>query len=155
MRFAPNFSFNGVFVIPALAAATCCLFVASANAQRQSPPDDLWQTAGTENAPLYRVNDARLDQILLDVPLEDLQFSRPSRTLISLPMPDGSQELFRIEESPIMAPALGIRYPSIRDYRLAGVNNTALQGRLGRNGRYLHALILSPEGAVEINSTLR
>ena len=151
MRLASNFNSNGVLVIPALAAASCCLFVASANAQSRSPADDLWQTVEAENALLYRINDARLDQILLDAPLEDLQFSRPSRTLISLPMPDGSLELFRIEESPIMAPGLGIRYPSIRDYRLAGVNNTALQGRLGRNGRYMHALILSPEGAVEIN----
>ncbi|MDA0205465.1 MAG: M12 family metallo-peptidase [Acidobacteria bacterium] len=142
-----------------VAAASWVAFAMPASAQNPSVVDDLWQavenagaTAELAAAPArYQINDARLDQVLLDTPLEDLQFSRPSRTLLSLPMPDGTFELFRIEESPIMAPALAVRYPSIRDYRLAGVNNTALQGRLGRNGRHMHALILSPEGAIEIN----
>lgn len=99
----------------------------------------------------HQLDDARLDQLLREAPMEDLQFSKPSRTQVSLPMPDGSFELFRIEESPILAPGLAIRYPSIRDYRLVGVDNPALQGRLGRNGSHMHALIVSPQGAIEIN----
>lgn len=149
MRLVPHFISNGRSLVLALAAA-CFLVAVPANAQNP-PSDDLWQTVEDEAQARYRINDARLDQILLDAPLEDLEFSRPSRTQISLPMPDGSFELFRIEESPILSPGLAIRYPSIRDYRIVGVDNPALQGRLGRNASHLHALILSPQGAIEIN----
>ena len=147
----PGFPFRSIHLaVLLIAAAVCAVFVAPSSAQSPSVADDLWTTL--ESAPSrHQLNDARLDRILLDAPLEDLQFSRPSRTLLTLPMPDGSLELFRIEESPILAPGLAIRYPSIRDYRLVGADNPALQGRLGRNGSHMHALILSPQGAIEIN----
>ena len=147
----PGFPFRSIHLaVLLIAAAVCAVFVAPSSAQSPSVADDLWTTL--ESAPSrHQLNDARLDRILLDAPIEDLQFSRPSQTLLLLPMPDGSFELFRIEESPILAPGLAIRYPSIRDYRLVGADNPALQGRLGRNGSHMHALILSPQGAIEIN----
>lgn len=151
MRRVPHFMSNGRYLALALAAATCFFAGATVNAQNPSAEEELWQTAEDAQPARHRINDVRLDQILLAAPLEDLQFSRPSRTQLSLPMPDRTFELFRVEESPIMSPGLAVRYPSIRDYRLVGVDNPALQGRLGRNGSHLHALILSPQGAIEIN----
>jgi hypothetical protein len=83
--------------------------------------------------------------------MENLGLREPSPVLISLPMPDGSFEVFRIEESPIMAPALAVRYPSIRNYTITGVNNPALRGRIDRNGETMHGLFLTPSGPVSIN----
>jgi hypothetical protein len=130
-------------------------------AQAPQAAPDLWQVdqtsaLGVEGAPAreiprYIVNAAQMDDILRAAPLEDLQFPHPNPGIITLPLPDGSFELFRVEESPIMAPGLAMRYPSIRNYKVAGVNRPELRGRLDRNDGGIFALLLTPEGPVQIN----
>jgi hypothetical protein len=130
-------------------------------AQAPQAAVDLWQTdqssaLGVEagqarEIPRFIVDSVRMDDILRAAPLETLQFSPPDPTLITLPLPDGSFELFRVEESPIMAPGLAARYPSIRNYRVTGVHRPALRGRLDRNNSGIFALLLTPEGPIRIN----
>ncbi len=99
----------------------------------------------------YVVDTPRLDDILRNAPLRDFQQRQLSGAIITLPMPDGSFERFRVEEAPVFEPALAARYPTIRNYRISGVDNLALRGQLDRNGDDMHALVLTSGGPVQIN----
>lgn len=125
----------------------------------QEAPEALWQRASValdvegETAPggrVYLVETTHLDAILRAAPLEGEPRRPAGPVVISLPMPDGELALFRIEEAPIMAPALAVRYPSIRNYRVIGLDDPAVHGRLSRNGGSLSAMLITPGGIVQI-----
>ncbi|HEX6198683.1 MAG TPA: zinc-dependent metalloprotease family protein, partial [Thermoanaerobaculia bacterium] len=136
------------------------------------PPggDPLWETvgrpglaakAGAREAPLsapglYRVDAVALEAILHRAPLKSGAPAGPElQETLSLPLPDGSFRRFRIEESPIMAPELAARFPEIRTYTLQGIDDPALSGRLSRDPHGVQALILGPDGAIQVNPARR
>ena len=60
---------------------------------------------------------------------------------LSLPMPNGSMELFNVVESPIMEPGLAQRFPMIKTYAGHSVNNPAVTLRMDHTPRGFHAII--------------
>ena len=142
-----------------LSVPLLCALLAAAPLAGQDTPDTLWQPAPValqvedRTAPgglLYLVDTPQLDAILRSAPLEGTPANPVGPVTIWLPMPSGDLAQFRIEEAPIMAPALAARYPSIRNYRVASMDHPAIYGRLNRNGRNMSAMLLTAGGIVQI-----
>ncbi len=98
-----------------------------------------------------RVDSAELQNVLAAAPLEFSDEAKRGWAEISLPMPDGSSARFRFVESPIMAPELAAKYPSIRTYVGQGIDEPAATVRFDSTPAGFHAQILSPTGSVCID----
>jgi cysteine-rich repeat protein len=71
--------------------------------------------------------------------------------LISLPMPDGSFENFRVESSPIMEPGLALANPDITTYIAVADDNAAITARLDLTPAGFHAIVFTLNGTVYID----
>lgn len=58
----------------------------------------------------------RFDQTRASALKEFTAAARKSETVLNLPLPDGTDEVFRIVDSPVMEPALAARFPDIKTY---------------------------------------
>ena len=68
-------------------------------------------------------------------------------TLLELPHPDGGLSLFRVIESPVMAPELAVKFPEIRTFRGEGVDDPTASVRFELSPRGFSAMVLSAFGA--------
>ncbi len=68
-------------------------------------------------------------------------------TLLELPHPDGGLSLFRVIESPVMAPELAAKFPEIRTFRGEGVDDPTASVRFELSPRGFSAMVLSAFGA--------
>ncbi|MCC7232571.1 MAG: proprotein convertase P-domain-containing protein [Bacteroidia bacterium] len=84
--------------------------------------------------------------ILGKVPAYNSPVAANSGVIISLPMPDGNMQRFRISESEVMAPGLASKFPMIKTYNAAGVDDPAAVGKLDFTMFGFHAMILSSSG---------
>jgi hypothetical protein len=72
-------------------------------------------------------------------------------TTLDLPLPGGGFGRFRVEESPILAPALGARYPEIRTFAGRGIDDPAATLRADRSPAGFHAIVLSSAGTLYVD----
>lgn len=98
----------------------------------------------------YQLNIADLEAYLAAAPLE----FTPAATnplLLSLPMPNGQTEIFRIWESPIMMEGLANKFPAIKTYKGQGTVNRTATVRFDITPHGFHAMVLSCNGTVYID----
>jgi hypothetical protein len=74
----------------------------------------------------------------------------PDAPIISLPMPDGSMQRFKIYDSPIMEEGLAARYPEIRTFSGQALDGSVTTTRFGWTPQGFHAILLTPRGTVLI-----
>ncbi len=74
-------------------------------------------------------------------PLELSSQSKRKPLNIYLPLPDGSNEMFAVWESPIMEPELAARYPVIKTFSGYSVKNPAMTTRFGFTLLGFHAIM--------------
>ncbi len=90
-------------------------------------------------------------QVLLDQsPLENGILQTGGEPL-ELPLPKGGFIRLYVEASPVMAPELATRYPAIRTYRVRGVDQAGVTGRVDLTPLGFHALLNTPSGSVFID----
>mgnify|MGYP001262157588 CR=1 FL=1 len=77
-----------------------------------------------------RLNKASLDLLLQQAPME-FSSAGVAGVVLSLPMPDGSFSAFRVEESPMLEPALAAQFPEIKTYRGQGIDDPTQTARFG------------------------
>ncbi|MBT9394000.1 proprotein convertase P-domain-containing protein [Hymenobacter sp. NST-14] len=77
--------------------------------------------------------------------------ARALAPVISLPLPDGRSQRFRVEQVPVLAPALAARYPALRTYRAQGLDDPTATARLDITPAGFHAQILAPGSTVYID----
>jgi hypothetical protein len=145
-----------------LLAAVNILFVGSISAQKNSA-DGVWRKlddaalAQRESAqkwanPVrfesFRINRTALEGILKRAPQEFSEAARGVETVLTIPLPNGGFERFRIEDSPIMEAALAAKYPEIQSYRGQGIDNPTATIRFDVSPNGFRAQILSNQGTI-------
>jgi hypothetical protein len=98
-----------------------------------------------------RLDPAALTQLLSKAPLEFTQEATSNAVVLSLPLPDGSFSMFRIESSPIMEAPLAAQYPEIKTYRGQGIDDPAATTRIDITPAGFHAMVLSERGTIFID----
>ncbi len=96
-----------------------------------------------------------LKTALFAAPKESEVNIKQSPLIITLPMPDGSIQKFKVVESSIMEEALANKYPQIKTFMALGIDNPYASGRLDWGEFGFHGLIRSPEGDVYIDPYCR
>jgi len=134
-----------------IAVASCLVCGGLAAA---SSPDGVWTSeesaavaARAAEARLVHVVDRpRLEAVLALAPLEFSAEAQTADVRLSLPMPDGSYRVFRIEDSPIMDESLAA-YLGYRSFSGRGVDDPTWTVRFDTSSRGFRALALGDEGA--------
>ena len=98
------------------------------------------------------LNQQALQNVLINAPSESAVSVKNSSVILTLPMPDGSYQDFRIVGSSIMESALAAKYPSMQTYSGQGVDDPAASVRFGWTPLGFHAIILSSTGAIFIET---
>lgn len=99
----------------------------------------------------FHVNMISLKNILSNAPLDKTVLTSNSNVVISLPMPDGSIQNFRIIESPVMEESLQNSFPEIRTYNIRGIDDIYANGKLDLTEFGFHGMIRSSKGDVYID----
>lgn len=121
---------------------------ASVKAARKAPESK--RTVIPKKYRTLRMDRAALGKALGKAPREFAARGLPPAELV-LPMPDGSFARFKVEESPMMEPALAAKFPEIKTYVSKGIDNPELTGRLDQTPQGFHAVIFTPDGPVYID----
>jgi hypothetical protein len=93
----------------------------------------------------------RLDAILSTTPMERTPDAQAADVRLELPWPDGGTRSFRIEESPVMEPALALQFPELKTYRGQGIDDATASLRFDVTPAGFHAMVLSADGTVYID----
>ncbi|HXU29586.1 MAG TPA: zinc-dependent metalloprotease family protein [Thermoanaerobaculia bacterium] len=160
-RRLPVFAALAVFVlalsIPATPAAA-----ANAGVWFQDLPADALPTRGGDwEIPLPRhfralsIQPAALEGLLASAPVERSLEAQNAPLIFTLPYPDGTHPRFRVEESPIMEPALAAQFPDIRTFVAQGIDDPTATARLSLTTLGFHAMVLSAAGTVFIDPYVR
>ena len=123
--------------------------------------DSFWSkhTGRRSDAPTIQVS--QFNTFNLDVQALENWLSRAPRGLaseaknsslkLSLPMPDGTMEEFKVVNSPIMAPALAQKFPEIQVFAGQGVAHPEVTVRFDLTPQGFHAMILAEGETVYID----
>jgi hypothetical protein len=134
-------------------------------AQSQSPGTGLWRDvmAPALGAPqvtrrltssqfrTVALDRDRLATLLAGTPMESAARAPAADVRLELPWPDGGMRVFRIEESPVMEPALALQFPELKTYRGQGLDDPTASLRFDVTPFGFHAMVLSAEGTVYID----
>ncbi|RPD46945.1 T9SS C-terminal target domain-containing protein [Hymenobacter sediminis] len=78
-----------------------------------------------------------------------------SATVVSLPLPDGTSQRFRVVQTAVMAPELAARYPAIQTYAAQGIDDPTATARLDISPDGFHGFILAANKTVFIDPAVR
>jgi len=143
-----------------LFTSVCLAMAACSSPPRMTPPAaaktpqeaglDFWQEF--PKAQVQQLGEPRFDPAAYRVLLLDLAGLRRALaalpadgapgTLITLPLPDGTQQPFRMRPTTVMAPELAARYPELRTYAGEVPTHPENRVRLELTPSGLHALLV-------------
>ena len=84
---------------------------------------------------------------LLSAPNEANVRVNESTCIISLPLPNGNIEKFRVVESPIMEPSLAAQFPNIKTYSVKGIDDAYANGKIDWTPEFgFHGMVRSVHG---------
>ena len=98
------------------------------------------------------VDYSQLKNTLSLAPISD--FNNPTKQMglvLSLPLPEGGFEEFRIIETPMMEPDLALKYPNIKTYTGISLVNPMRSVKIDVGSLGFHALIFSENGRIFID----
>ncbi len=91
-----------------------------------------------------KISPAEMRDFLQNAPLWFTPAAENAEVILSLPMPDGNFEEFRIENAPVMHPDLAKKFPEIQSFAGVGITDPAAYLRFDMTQVGFHAMILSP-----------
>lgn len=86
---------------------------------------------------------ALMDEHVRTAPLWMTEEANRESVEINLPMPDGTNDRFRVYYAPVMHPDLAARYPNIRSYAGQGIDDPTASIRFDMTPKGFHAMVLS------------
>ena len=92
-----------------------------------------------------------LEDLLALAPAEGGAAALAAPLILTLPYPDGSDQRFRVEESPILEAALARRFPEIRTFTVQGLDDPTASGRVSLTSLGFHAMVMSSAGTLYID----
>ena len=101
------------------------------------------------------VHMAAMRAALLPAPAEQGAGARNSNVVISLPLPQGGSQRFRVTQVPVMAPALAAEFPSIKTYQAQGIDDPSAIARLDVSPNGFHAMVIGAQGTYYVDPALR
>jgi hypothetical protein len=102
-------------------------------------------------ARVIRLDIAALKDLLSTAPNENSAKTGTPPALLPLPLPDGTLERFKIEESSVLAPDFAALFPQIQSYRGQGSDNPMLTMRCDISPNGFHALILTGDNPINLH----
>ena len=120
---------------------------------RQSLParGGAWEIPLPRHFRALEVDVSALESLLARAPAERSAAAATAPLLLALPYPDGTDRLFRVEESPILEPELAARFPEIRTFVAQGIDDPTATARLSLTSLGFHAMVLSAAGTVFVD----
>ncbi|MEP7336907.1 MAG: reprolysin-like metallopeptidase [Acidobacteriota bacterium] len=124
----------------------------------QDSPDGVWRSSLAEtvgltavqgvspSSPVFQLDGATLRNLLSRAPMEFTAPLAASPVALAVPGPDGSFVRFRLQESPIMEPALAAKFPEIKTYLGQGIDDPTATLRCDLTPHGFHAMVFSAEG---------
>lgn len=94
----------------------------------------------------FQLNGNDLKTQLLSAPHENNVKINESSCIVSLPVPNGTFQRFRVVESPIMEPALAAQFPDMKTYSIKGIDDIYANGKLDWNEFGFHGMVRSING---------
>ncbi len=124
----------------------------------------IWQRADQNNLPVrgrrmltpekylvFRLNHSALERFTSEMPLEFTNEARLKNVVIEIPMPDGTLQRFRIEDSPVLASHLAADFPTWKTFQGYGIDDPGATARFDWTGKGFHGYILTGRGTVYID----
>ncbi|HMV87753.1 MAG TPA: M12 family metallo-peptidase [Blastocatellia bacterium] len=114
---------------------------AAVAAQAERAEDGVWKATGERvrerqvggklpaQALVWQLDVAALRRALEQAPMEGRGAGEESAAVVSLPLPEGRLQRFRVVDSPVLSPELAARHPQIKSYRGQGVDDPTLAMR--------------------------
>lgn len=99
----------------------------------------------------FRLDAAALSQYLSDMPREFTNEARLKNVVIEIPMPDGTLQRFRIEDSPVLADHLTADFPTWKTFQGYGIDDPTATARFDWTKAGFHGYILTDRGTVYID----
>ncbi len=99
----------------------------------------------------FHLNMNELKTVLSNAPLDKQISVENSDIIVTLPMPNGEVQKFKVVESPVMEEPLQTSFPSIRTYNVRGVDDIYASGKLDLTEFGFHGMIRSPQGDIFID----
>ncbi len=102
----------------------------------------------------YRVvnlNFAELKNYLENAPIEFTEAAKNNPLLLTLPMPDGTMQNFKVAKSTMMEQGLADKFPEIKTFTLQGIEDGTAVGRMDFNSNNFHAFLRSANGSFLID----
>ncbi len=90
---------------------------------------------------------ADMQLILAQAPMWHTEAAEKKIVVLTLPMPDGSFQDFRIAEAPVMHPALAAQFPMIKTYAGIGIDDPLASLRFDLTQKGFHAMIRTPNSS--------
>lgn len=100
---------------------------------------------------VYGLNRAALQQVLDDAPMEFTVAARMKQVVLEIPLPDGTLQRFRVEDSPILSPEIAAQFPAWKTFQGFGIDDPTATARFDFTASGFHAYILSSQGAMLID----
>ncbi len=104
-----------------------------------------------EKYAVFSLDQSTLGQILAEAPIENSDDARGNATILTVPNPDGKMVRFRLEESPILSPAIAAENPRIKTYQGYGIDEPGVTARFDWTDAGFHGYIFAPEGTYSID----
>jgi len=89
----------------------------------------------------FKLNGTSLKDKLFSAPLEKQVQINQSTCIITLPLPNGTMQQFRVVESPIMESGLANQFPDMKTFSIKGIDDPYANGKLDWNEFGFHGMI--------------